>query len=257
MALDPRFLPPDPRINWASPQARGLTRCYVPSVSPGNLFDIARGQNAAFTGSVAQVMMAAGHALDVPNTAGAATAGHYVDTGIFPTAAPCALFVRLSFDTVPATAQSFGLHDGTRRLYMGVEGDGDYFLGAGDSFHNTTDWSPAAGQIYDALLALDGSTARFYIDGAEVVSFAYGWTGAATRSIWLGARSHSSAQTACDVKIYEARVYQGWVPTAAEAAAMSHPATKWDLYDHPRILPFAGASIIPHVMHHRQQQRAA
>jgi hypothetical protein len=120
----------------------------------------------------------------------------YIETAYYPSAAPASASVWVKFSSVTGNRLFLGTHDeDNHRFYIGIK-DTRYFFAAGNSYKG---WSSgvshnfSTGTWYYIVLVLDGSTAHYYVDGAEVDSFSYSFSGTSTDWLPIGANRNNGS----------------------------------------------------------------
>ena len=137
----------------------------------------------------------------------------YVVSTLFPDPRSITVAYWVEYDALGGGVDShtMGAHDGSNRVYIGVDQDNNFGVGIGDSYigfgTDNTASGLSTGTWYHFVVTGDGSTATIYIDGVGKKTFGYSASAASTNALWIGARNHATPQgidgRVTDVSVYD------------------------------------------------------
>ncbi len=120
-------------------------------------------------------------------------AGHHLESDITPIGSIHTIESWTNFNNNSVSQCPIGVHDSSNhRLYIDGRSDGKFGLGAGNALDGDAG-NYFGGTWYRLALTLDGSTARFYVNGSEADNFGYSQTGNNTVTLKLLSRTFGAA----------------------------------------------------------------
>ncbi len=129
----------------------------------------------------------------------------YIDTGVYPNDGNVTFSYWWRYDSSKPDGVS-GSNDGSNhRFYIGAYSSAKIWLGYGDAYASTWNYTFVNNEWYMMTLTADGTTAKCYVNGVYINELPYTWTGTSTEGIAVGSVGGSYNQKGYikDVRIYD------------------------------------------------------